>query len=710
MPKCTACGSSLETIEYQARSADEATRVTTTCPKCPIDASRITLRRSSASYARGLPGPVRAPRRPSTKQQFLKVRSIWRVKVDLTTSLPDVSVETKHITCPMPVNRSKSIGSADELFDSIRYQITGPTKGYCESISRITTMGFGATLESVLLYEVTGLQQHTTKVCEGRYGTVEQSEDVFKYIYVDEVSNKTTVIVQSEKLLDTTSAAHIVASLYGTMCIPKGLRAYMQQRDIAQYSNLSPRAWDVSAPPKTGYKFTSKPDGERMWIVLYGAFWYACSTQKNRQILKWWHNPKMIAVSSKPMVYDAEYVMGYGFIFIDCLTDTQAQPSLVNRDLSYALSTIHNVEDVHYGSPLIIREYFDTNDEAQKYSDAQRYPTDGTLGIADGRTETIKIKSVKGIDLLLSPGGALVTNDGDTVAVVSEYPRPYEGKVVEVRFTAKANEQNITILDMFPRTNKVSANSTEAAMNIFRSCVHSDSNTDNERTAVLKWCNSLCRIIIERALETDNTKHVVLDVGTGSGQSLDRLRGDDSVSFIHMEPNEQRAAAISRRARARLLVDVTELGPIIMSLKTRKLKRVVVNCKLQDLLDNKLLCERVMPEVKCVIATFSAQFVIHELETLVSQYRARVFGCMYTYDEAVDGVLVNGCGASMTMSNDDTATIRWGSEQQYTEPVTYQAEYHGLGTIVRATDIQDLRSDCDMEAPAQVCKHIRVIL
>jgi hypothetical protein len=710
MSKCTACGSILETFEYQARSADEATRVKTTCPSCPVDASKIKLTHRPVQYARGLSGPVRLPRRFSTQQTLSTTRKLWRVKVDCTSSVAQVNAETRHITCPVFANKSRSVSNISEITSQVRYQITGTTEGQCESLLHTLVLGFGAVLEAVQLYEGTDVQLSSTRICEGRYGVIESDYTSITYLYNDSVSNKNTIIVQSDVALDVTSAAAVVARLYGTTCIPKSLQTYMERRFVSEYANLAPRAWDVSAPPTTGYKFTSKPDGERMWLVLHGAFWYACEAQKDRKILKWWYSPQNSVLMQGSIICDTEYVAGYGFIFIDALTDATGKPVPVVRDLEYSLTVASEILDLTAGCPLIVRKYFDNNDDAQTYSDKQPYATDGTLGIRDGSTETIKIKPVKGVDLLLSPGGALLTGDGDTVASISDYPQSYVGKVVEARFTAKANSTHIRVLDIFPRTNKSTANSTEAVMNILRSCVQVNSTTDKERTIALKWCNMLCTNIITRALAIDDTKHIVLDVGTGSGQSLDRLRRNDSVSFIYLEPDEVRAMAISRRSRARLLRDASELGPMIMSLKTRRTMQVVVNCELGDLINNTQLCKVLMPEVKCVMATFSAQFVVTELRQLRDVYKAKVFGCMYTYDDAVDDVLVDACGALMKIVEGDTALIRWGTEKEYTEPVTYEDDYYGLGNVVLGSDVLQLPIGVDSKAPSEVCKHIRVII
>lgn len=616
----------------------------------------------------------------------------------------------KHITSSVNVDRSRSVSNISDLVGEVRYQVTGVNEGKCEVIGMVFTLGFGALLETVQLYDPGENSRQLTRVHSGSYRILNSHETGVTLLYRDAVTNNDTVIVQSSVHLSVTSAAKVVADLYAGSCVPRSLNSYLERRDVAEYANLCPRAWDVSAPPKSGYKFTSKPDGERMWLVLYGMFWYGCTVDREKKIIKWWYDSQCDTLSLRHIVFDTEYVSGYGFIFIDALTDVTGKPVPVVRDLDYSLQVAQQVHDRYINSPLIVRQYFDNNYDAEQYSLSQPYPTDGTLGIRNGSTETVKIKSVKGIDLLLSPGGALVTNEGDTVAVISDYPQSYVGKVVEVRFTAKPNDTYITVLDIFPRTNKSNANSTEAATNILRSCVEMKSTTDKERTIALKWCNLLCTSIIDRALSVDDTKHIVLDVGTGSGQSLDRLRRSESTSFIYLEPDERRATAISRRSGAKLFTAAADIGSKITALKTRRMKHIVINAPLADLTGNDELCKALMPELKCVIATFSAQFVTAELRTLRDRYNAKTFGCMYTYDWAVDGVLVDGCGARMELVDDDTASVQWGSEKTYEEPVTYEADYYGLGNVVLGSDILPLPTGTDSEAPSAVCKHIRVMV
>lgn len=709
MASCTACGSNLATIEYQARSADEATRTTTTCPNCPIDASRISTVYVTRDHPRGFNGPTRLTRTLSTTHDIVPVRRICRIHVDASTTVQGVNVQTKHITSPISAYRSKSLGDVDDMKNRIHYQVTGMLQGYCESVVATTRLGFGAYMEVVQVYKPQGNEAFGIKVSQGKFGIISSDNSNTTYMYASSVTNKNVVIVQYDTVVDLPVAAKKVCELYATVCVPKHLSNYIERRFVKELANLCPRAWDVPAPPTKGYKFTSKPDGERMWLVSYGLFWYACETERDRPIIKWMYNGNSAYPVQRPVVCDTEYTIERGFIFIDSLTEVNGKQVPVIRDIDYAIDVFHQLKGINSIVPITLRQYFDSNDDAIKYSFTAPYPTDGTLGIRDGSTETVKIKDTKAVELLLSPDGSLLTSDGDTVAVISDYDPSYVGKIVEVRLTASANDTYISVSDIFPRTNKTSPNSTQAVENILQSCVQFQSATDAERTMILKWCNTLCKSIVDRALSCNDTKHIVLDIGTGSGQSLDRFSFTESVSFIYVEPDERRAMSTARRARAKLIKDPLELGSMLRSLKTRRLQQVVLNCTLADVLSNEELSDVLMAEIKCVTCTFSAQFVVEQLRVLRDKYNCKIFGCMYTYDDVVNNVLVDSCGAVMKLIDEVTASVKWGNEE-YQEPATYDYDYYGLGTIVRGSDILSLPTGADADNPADVCKHVKVIM
>ncbi|MGG6496528.1 UNVERIFIED_CONTAM: hypothetical protein NY603_26770, partial [Bacteroidetes bacterium 56_B9] len=74
-----------------------------------------------------------------------------------------------------------------------------------------------------------------------------------------------------------------------------------------------------------------------MWLVAYGSFYYACECKRDRQIIKWSFNKELATCADRPVICDVEYVSGFGFIFIDCLTDVSGKPVSASRDLDDSL-------------------------------------------------------------------------------------------------------------------------------------------------------------------------------------------------------------------------------------------------------------------------------------------------------------------------------------------------------------------------------------
>lgn len=713
----------MERVEYQARSADEATRVAVTCPMCPLDSSKVKVHYRPLNHPRGMTIPTRPAVQQQGATRVVEDRKIWRIRVEVTDQNKTPITHNRHITSSISTRRSRSVEYPKTLESNPRYQYTGPTEGYCEAVAECIPVGLGAVLEVIQLYTVVtsdGLMSPSgtpalyrgsgSRICNGTYEIIERNNDGVVYYYTSSVPPKTYVVVQRSRDIEAHNIARMVSDMYSKTCAPTSMFSYIDRRTIAEYCNLAPRAWDTSSPPTSGYVFTSKPDGERMWLVRYGLFWYGFSFKLSKDLVKWWWGDNPGPPTKRHIVMDTEYVANYGFIFIDSLTHEDGTTVPAVRGIEYSLDIVNKVQALYPDNPVKIRTYFDDAKAALEYSLSREYPTDGVLAIRNGSTETLKVKSVKSVELLLESDGSLVTADGDAVAKLDSFQQHSVGEVIEVRFTAKEGDTTINVIDMFPRSNKTTPNSTEAVTNILRSCVEPKSGSDKERIMVVRWCNALCSLIIERAMKCDNTKHIVLDIGTGSGQSLDRLKRSDSVSFIYLEPDKDRARAVARRSGARMVSDPLVVGTMVSSLKSRKTTQIVLNCSMEELMENQECCSRLMPELKCAICTFSAHFVVEQLSLLKHKYNVRIFGCMYTYDWARGGVLVDSCGSSMVMVSDREAIVSWGREAQYKEPVTYQQDYYGTGSVVMGSDLLPLPSGPDSGDPAEVCRHIRVIV
>jgi hypothetical protein len=110
--------------------------------------------------------------------------------------------------------------------------------------------------------------------------------------------------------------------------------------------------------------------------------------------------------------------------------------------------------------------------------------------------------------------------------VIRVYPQTVgvePGDVVELKFRLMKSGRSIAAREAFRRTDKTNANSTGAVLNIMRSFKGVTKDDEARRRAVLMWCDALRQKLVEDSVSGNSPKTVVLDIGTGTIQSLDVL-------------------------------------------------------------------------------------------------------------------------------------------------------------------------------------------
>lgn len=162
---------------------------------------------------------------------------------------------------------------------------------------------------------------------------------------------------------------------------------------------------------------------------------------------------------------------------------------------------------------------------------------------------------------------------------------------------------------------KSKANSSDAGSLILESMRPTISQGDeNNRRRALLWSNSL-RSSINRIVERcSSNKAIVLDVGTGDGQSLDSMDlANQIVSRILVEPDAAKCAKLCRRLGKRPPPPgVDHVRPSLMQLKTRRTSVMVANCTLGDLVNDSQLSQILIPEVRAIVSTFGIHYVMRK--------------------------------------------------------------------------------------------------
>jgi len=413
---CTACGSSLQTLEYQTRSADEAHTTVITYPLCPVDPSRIDPSRPPRMSYRGIERPIRRSLPCPVYRRSSLQKPVYTISFDIPREHPIFTVDLchDHLIRTMPIRRRSMDGFTYDHTIAALITAKGMFEGMCTKLSSCEQIGIGVTVET---HDVFGFRIPAGGALsmQGRYALWDQYKGQNCYIYQEFGEKKRKLVVEmggNRPLVDVCKS--ITDHMYVNGMLPSNVVPYISKDTLSRLSNLSPRAWDASSPPESGYTFTSKPDGERVWLVWYANVWYICKPRGRGGFTKWlWSN--ISSGTTEPIIVDAEYTSSRGFIVIDYLTGTDGSPAPALRDLGWVAGQHSVIAARCHGLPLYMREYFSDFEAACRYSSRVLYPTDGIVAVRNGSTEILKVKSVKSMELAVSATGELVTADATPV-------------------------------------------------------------------------------------------------------------------------------------------------------------------------------------------------------------------------------------------------------------------------------------------------------
>ena len=709
---CGACKSILETRDVQMRSADEAHTSITSCPNCPVNVNKIDSTRMPLPPVRGMNRKVRRSL-PSIPRKSDNIRSLYAIVLDipLDHTLMNIDLESQHLIRFSQVYNKRASDTAMNRLLSTFDVVNGMFKGSCISFKSSRRIGMGITADT---YEALGSVSSTNSqvTIKGDYTKYQATLKYNCYVYCEfNEKNRKFIVELGHEIPSNYVVKNIVNTVYSLGIISDDIGRYVSIDTIAMFSNLSPRGWDASIPPATGHVFTCKPDGQNVWLFWIGNVWYKFSPQCRGGVREWiWTDTNN---SNDVVAISAEDMASYGCIVIDCFTDENGGIANSTRDIEWVISTAKSVLESNSELPLLVREYFNDYESVQEYIASLPYPVDGTVAIRNGSTEILKIKPLRSIELALTENHKLITSDGTPVIDCPDHIGSLykPGSILEIRFTMSSSSV-IDVSDIFIRTDKVSANSDNAVSNIVRSAYKLLTPEDNERRIALLWCNNLRKHLHSLAINSESNKNIIVDIGTGTGQSLDSISQSDSISYVYIEPDASRCRSVARRLSIRKIhTNPNDIVSMIKSLKTRSTKSVIMNCSISDILDNGRASEILFGETKSITCTFSMQFIVADLHYISSKYHVPIYGCGYVYDSMNnDNVLINDCGVLMKRENDSEASVKWGGDKKYIEPITIRRDYSGIGRIVLGSEIIVLPDRSLSSGAHNICKHVAVIL
>ena len=203
---------------------------------------------------------------------------------------------------------------------------------------------------------------------------------------------------------------------------------------------------------------------------------------------------------------------------------------------------------------------------------------------------------------------------------------------------------------------------------------------------------------------------VVLDVGTGDGQSLDAFISMKDVSFIFVEPNEISCKKLMSRLGVRkMYTDPRSVIPVVPQLRKGTVKYHILNCSIMDVVNDEATMKNLKSVIGHVTSCFSAQFAVNELAAM-STLGMSVIGCCYLYDNIDPGCsIIDEHGLKMSRVNLTDAQVKWGSDKVYDEPALETSDIPEMFVKIPAMDFVGPPADTHNGLVRSVCSHAWIL-
>lgn len=397
-------------------------------------------------------------------------------------------------------------------------------------------------------------------------------------------------------------------------------------------SNISSRAYDAAEAPKDS-RFYAKCDGERLWLSRIGCAWVTSRRNLEHKIVSVSLDEGSHYCEDRKVgpLLEIEYIVGYGSIFLDVLMDHEGNTAKASRNMEDVQETFRKVKtQFPYLEYITVRELFQELKEAQDKLSSLPFPCDGLVAVPRHGIDVKKIKEEKSVELRLNEDNTLETSDGRKLFRMNDKTnRGKVGDIYEIRL--KIVHGSLITKRVIRRPDKVVPNSYDAVRNIVLSAKSVPTKFE-VRTELWRWSNLLRETIYSKAFSIDNRKRIVLDIGSGDGQSSDEYLRNKHCTYILLEKDEQKCKRLcARLGTRRTSKDPRALIPAMSSMREGRCKHFVLNCTLTNFLHDEVASKIIINEIRCCVACFSAQFVVEDLNFLAS-VGILVVGCCYLYD------------------------------------------------------------------------------
>jgi hypothetical protein len=692
------------------RAADEPSTEVWSCGNCPIDESRVRFSEPTVQKHTSYPRVLHRKSASDVTYAGTSKSTLCSYAELSLSCVPSHYINSEPVNntrYPCAVNDSNGVRVPAHVYDA------GVYAGMVVHIKHSTTMSPKCRIIEVRAHNNSDTRALSTPERDGVVRTSDGKGQHDIYVYSRSVSTELvhTAVVRLDNFDADTKHSALVA-LHSIQEVWPDIRGFVSKDYLSTVNNLSPRAWDSKRIQKRGAIYSPKVDGERAYVVVYKGVAHVFSKGKGYAHIGWRILEKEHD-SHKPVVVDVENTLSYGCFFIDMLTDRKGNMSPKTRDYGWSLKEILWLRQKLNIEFITFKPYYNTLKEAEASCSSFLCPTDGVVALWEGDTTARKMKQERSIELLLRENGDLVSSDGDVVIEAAPVPIGIEpGSIVEVRFKLNKDGSSIMSRQLFKRTDKVGANSSSAVSSVLESFSCVSRSDETRRRNVTMWCDSLRSSLVKEAVNKCGDRKVIMDVGSGTGQSLDSLTNDRGVSYILIEPDEAKCEQLKRRAGVgKVSTEPRDILSNIRGLKSGSQTYMVLCCTLSQIVSDEDLMSSIHTEIGAALATFSAHFVVSDLYDLSTYWSIPVVGCFYPYDNIVTSqYLVNTLGVRMKKDTETSCSVVWGGDKKYEEPCTVTSEYQVFSSVYKATEMLQAPGQQLDEDVFNICNKIYVIL
>ncbi|KAG0063856.1 hypothetical protein BGZ90_002486 [Linnemannia elongata] len=425
----------------------------------------------------------------------------------------------------------------------------------------------GAGVENTVGFVVEGLDSAVTVMRRGR-------------------NNKGLLFFDNDP--DDDTIFDLVKNLINLVGTVKNIRQLVSQEMFISLNNMSVRAFDIFKPPVDNYLYTSKPDGERLWLVKCGCMWLAVRNNRGGRVYGCVPAVKLYSTCKLGPLIDAEMTLYGKVILIDMLINERGVMLRQDRTITQVIEHCNTIKSM---MPFItIREYFDSYEDAANYAAQCGYAVDGVIGIRMTSMNTIKLKPSRSIELKVGEDNQLLSSDDKTVAVYSNNPNLSEGDIMELRLSTD-DDGKVIVSDTLLRYDKSRANNFDSCVSIMEIVRNGDETDPTILRRITQWCFRVREYMYGIAVRHPSSGVITLDIGTGRGQALGIMGSYSWAKYIMVEPNEKNVKQLKRSLPdAHVVVALEELMYMVPKLVTGSAHYVIYHGVAETLLeDTKML-------------------------------------------------------------------------------------------------------------------------